>query len=226
MMLYLLQSGGYMQKEKNAFRMCDCKIENISYDSLSTMTSHNYIPIGTVEYVEKYCQLNGITLPKNISYPTELCAYLKRQIHQSQFQYAKDNEFVKPIKTKVFTGGIKRELSEPVSDTEPVWISEPIDFLTEFRYYVIDRAIVGYSQYNDGEDTTEPDISIVRDMVNDYKDSPIAYSIDVGVSGGDTVLIEVNDGWSLELYPWGTMTNEKYAELITRRWKQIIGVER
>jgi len=35
-------------------------------------------------------------------------------------------------------------------------------------------------------------------------------------------LVEVNDGWSLGFYPWGTMSDQKYLDLITLRWKQIL----
>jgi hypothetical protein len=61
-------------------------------------------------------------------------------------------------------------------------------------------------------------------MICDYADQPIGYSIDVGINSdsGETVLIEVNDGWALGLYPWGNMSNESYVDLITKRWKQII----
>ena len=228
-MIYLLQPGDYLRKEKAAVRHSDGESIAISFDELSThaLTTmskpNNFVPVGTVEYTEKYCQVANIVLPDNISYPQELRKYLHRIIWQDLFKNVLPTQFVKPIKTKVFTGGIKQHLTELVQEHDTVWVSEPIDFTCEFRYYVIDGAVAGHSQYDDSDDAVVPDIDIVCSMIADYRSAPVAYAIDVGVSHGRTVLIEVNDGWALGLYPWGTMTNQRYVELITRRWKEITG---
>jgi hypothetical protein len=222
-MIYLLQSGEWMSKERGAVLRTDLPRTSCSYEDLSTLLPDSYIPIGTVEYVRRYCELNQIQLPANISYPTELAKYLKREMYQTTFERAPDHFFVKPISTKVFTGAVKRQLIETVSDSEPVWCSEPIDLTSEYRYYIIDKSVVGYSRYDDSDlEDAEPDIEYVEQMVADYANQPVGYTLDIGMSAGEPVLIEANDGWSLGLYPWGTMQAGRYVELITRRWQQIL----
>lgn len=223
MITFITQTGDYLIKEKNALLICQGCCAKVSYENLSTFSSKNYVPVGTVEYVEKYCRLNGIKLPDNISYPPALKKYLKRNIVKSTFEEAPDNYFVKPQKTKLFTGGIKNQIPEKVDGSTPVWVSEPIDFIAEYRYYINRGKVVGHSRYDGNDDCDiEPSFEYVMQIVHDYINSPIAYAIDIGItSDRESMLIEVNDGWSLGLYPWGTMTDFAYVELITNRWKQI-----
>lgn len=220
-MRYLLQSGDYMRKEKSAISRTTLPCVDCSYDELSELEGADYIPVGTVEYVNEYCRIKNITPPTNISYPVELVKFLNRSVWQSSYSFAKEYQFVKPRNTKVFTGAVKKDIEETVKDDEPVWISDPIIFTAEFRFYILENNIVGYSRYDDGDDNIEPDIDTVQQMITEYTKSPIGYVLDVGPVDNKTVLIEVNDGWSLGLYPWGTMTNDKYVELITKRWCEI-----
>lgn len=60
-------------------------------------------------------------------------------------------------------------------------------------------------------------------MVEAYVDQPVGYSIDVGYIDNKEELIEVNDGWSLGFYQWGTLKPEGYVKLITDRWLEIVG---
>lgn len=223
-MRYLSQSGDYMRKEKSAIVRTELPCVASWYDELSNLEEDDYIPVGTVEFVKEYCRIKNITLPNNISYPIELVNFLNRSIWQSSYAMVKDYQFVKPRNTKVFTGAIKKDITETVDDDEPVWASDPVAFTAEFRFYIIDKEIVGYSRYDDGDgdDGIKPNVNTVKQMVAEYTESPIGYSIDVGIVYDKTVLVEVNDGWSLGLYPWGTMTNDKYVELITKRWCEII----
>jgi hypothetical protein len=216
---YLFQQGDILTKEKSAIRRQGLPFDVCHYDKIE-LSSNNYIPVGSVEFVTKYCQIHNIPLPDNISYPIQLVSYLGRKIRQGSFGSALLHEFVKPKSTKTFTGGIKHIIPEQVDDLEPVWIADPVEFTSEFRFYIIDKEIVGYSQYDDGTEA-QPDTTIVEEMVQQYKDQPIGYSIDIGVVDSKTQLIECNDGWSLGFYPWGTMTESKYIELITKRWLQI-----
>lgn len=222
-MKYLLQQGDYLSKEKRSIINEGLPYTVCAFGKLHTLESKDFVPVGSVEFVRKYCDINLISLPANISYPEELRPYLGRNIRKGFFQEALDTEFVKPVDTKIFTGNIKQQLCESVKNDELVWISDPIQLSLEFRYYLIDTKIVGYSRYDDGDDSDiEPDNSLVEQMVADYISQPVAYTIDVGISEGKTVLIEVNDAWAIGYYPWGTMTVKNYVDLITRRWQQII----
>lgn len=225
-MNYLLQQGDFLSKEKIAVKKCAREFTSCAYEHLEKWISEydprDYIPMGTVEYTQRFCELAGIKLPDNISYPPELRPYLHRRIRVGKFSDADADEFVKPLGTKVFTGAVKRELTEAVDNAEEVWISEPVEFSAEFRYYIVNRQVVGSSRYDDGDDPVLVDSGLVEEMVSAYSTQPVGYSIDVGLVDGQTVLVEVNDGWALGLYTWGTMTDAAYVELITRRWQQII----
>jgi hypothetical protein len=222
--MYLLQQEDVLRKEKNIILFGEYPRVSISFDNLSSAElKNNLIPIGSVEFVTKYCSLHNISLPKNKSYPIELASFLKRKIRQGTFGSALETEFVKPIKTKLFTGAVKKELTESVESDEPVWISDAVEFIAEFRCYVINGQLVGYSRYDDGDEDINFDVNIVNSMIERYTTQPIGYTIDVGIVNDETVLVEVNDGWSLGYYPWGTMTEQKYIELITKRWNQIFG---
>lgn len=223
-MKYLLQHGDWMRKEKMTVIMPDLPRQVCAYENLVNLPTDDYIPIGTVEYITKFAELFNITLPANISYPFTLRQYLKRLIWKDQYQNVEPNLFVKPTKTKTFTGDIKSNITEYINPTEMVWVSDPIIILNEYRFYINNQEIVGHSRYDATENPDiEPDIELVNRMIKDYTDQPIGYSIDIGIMNkNETVLIEVNDGWALGLYPWGNMTNEKYLKLITDRWKEII----
>ena len=93
----------------------------LSYDELKQVDDkENTIPVGTVEFVKKYCQHNNITLPENISYPEPLKGFFGRNIWSGIYGDVKPDQFCKPKSTKVFTGGIKKDIEEQVKDDEPV----------------------------------------------------------------------------------------------------------
>lgn len=67
------------------------------------------------------------------------------------------------------------------------------------------------------------DLITVDNAIDDYENSglaPKAYGIDFGVlDTGETVLIEVNEGYSLGNYG---LDDKDYTELIETRWNEII----
>lgn len=64
------------------------------------------------------------------------------------------------------------------------------------------------------------DFEMVERMVAAYKSSPIAYSIDVALTKeGDTVLIEVNDAYSLGTYGLDPIL---YSKMIEARWCELV----
>ena len=225
-MKYLLQAGNWMQKEKRTITLSDYPYMLCLYENLNTPPKDDYIPIGTVEYIQRFAEISNIILPPNISYPRQLQKYLKRSIWLDTFQNVDPSLFVKPIRTKVFTGAIKSNITENVHPNTSVWVSEPINLINEYRFYIIDKTIVGYSRYDDNDNPDESiDITSIHQMINDYTEAPIGYSIDIGITDNqETILIECNDGYALGLYPWGNMTNEKYVELITKRWNEILHI--
>ena len=182
----------------------------------------NIIPVGSVEFVKKYSQLNNIELPENISYPTELRDFFGRNIWSGIFADVKGQQFCKPKTTKAFTGGIKKDIVEQVNIDEPVWISDPVQFTSEWRVYVLNKTILGYSRYDTGDNEEQVDLEVAKQMVECYNGSPVGYCLDLGIVDGKTILVEANDGWSLGYYRWGDMCPDDYIKLITSRWMEIL----
>ena len=161
--------------------------------------------------------------------PKELKKYLGREVI---FQYgltAKPTDYVKPPKTKEFTCDVKSKVEETLgkdlSDTL-LWISEPIKITQEYRVYILNNRIAGYSRYDDGDEKDIlPDFYVIFDMIAAYeRTAPASYTLDVALRDtGETVLIEVNDMWATGFYKWGTMTGEKYLECLQARWYEIVG---
>ena len=58
-------------------------------------------------------------------------------------------------------------------------------------------------------------------MIDEYAEAPAAYALDVGLTkDGKTVIVEVNDGYSLGGYGLDPLL---YAKLLSARWAQIVG---
>lgn len=199
------------------------------------------LPVGSVEFVRKAMCLAGIEEPPNISYPAPLHEHLHRQVMQRPAGQILGTWFIKPVTTKVFSGFVFDTLSDPehlsgydqaqynafmaLPPETPVWVSEPVTWLSEVRYYVIDGEVRGAGRYDDApEDTPVPDALLVNEMTALLADSPgapAAFSLDVGIlNTGATALIECNDAWALGYYK-GTLSARDYTALLWRRWEQL-----
>jgi hypothetical protein len=67
-----------------------------------------------------------------------------------------------------------------------------------------------------------PDARVIQQAIADHsRTAPAGYGIDFGVlTDGRTVLVEVNEGYSLN--PYGLESME-YAELLEARWLELMG---
>jgi hypothetical protein len=200
------------------------------------------IPIGSVEFVEKYCELAEIRLPPNYSYgtyPGQLDSFLRRSIRRGYIYTAMDHEFTKPVKLKLFTGDIKVNLKkEDITRQDmQVWISNPVKFTAEYRFYIYASEIIGWCRYDaHDEEYPSPDQRLVKAIIKKIQqgiDVPIAYAIDIGYREdlGGYSLVEMNDFWSLGWYTFKnkesrSISSLQYARCVIARWKQIIGQER
>lgn len=162
------------------------------------------IPVGSIEFVLSfYREFLGIKNIKPINIPIELQAkqYLHRKIlnlneaRKDQIVFAKSRD-----KFKDYT-----EIS-PVKDLpkdKDLIISEYVDILSEWRAFVFRGELLDIRNYS-GDFRCVPDINVVESMIKSYKNSPIAYTIDVGVLNKEgnrpTALIEVHEFFSCGLY--------------------------
>lgn len=237
-----------LQKEPNPISLShECmsvmvvtdKVRTISIQDIHTLNPElkfQYIPVGTVEFIREYCHHMGLYLSENsISYEFGVLNYVKRKIRGGKFSDALPNEFVKPVGIKNFTGGIKSEIQEEIDPDSMVWISEPVPFDCEYRFYIQNHIngpeIIGYARYDD-KDTPPiyPDEQLVMNIARHIHSSigPNGYSIDIGWRSDirEFDLVELNDGWALGYYTNSDSPNRpsvsQYTQLLYSRWLQIL----
>lgn len=179
----------------------------------------------------------GIEVPAPDDYPVALRTYLHRDVRISslgEVERAFESgvlapTFVKPAdRRKGFTGEVlysERDIAAlgNVSRRQRVWCSEVVRWVAEFRVYVVDERIVSVDRYS-GDESVVLDLGVVQAAVAEYRRSgtaPCAYGIDFGVlAGGETALVEANDGYALGAYDIGA---DAYTELVMRRWEELVG---
>jgi hypothetical protein len=167
-----------------------------------------------------------------IDYPTELRSYLGRKLWESTVEDLVEDEsnwnvFIKPkSETKKFAGKVVRSYNDFIglvdhSNPTPIWCSEIVHFITEWRCYIRYGTIWDIRQYKGAWDS-KIDLSIVENAIRDFKSSPIAYALDFGIDENSVMkLVEVNDGHSLGSYG---MEAVKYARFLSARWAEMAGV--
>jgi hypothetical protein len=187
------------QNVKNDYVLTDCIYKS---------DFSGFIPVGSVEFVlDFYKQYHGIENIKPINIPEDLHWYkfLKRFVvvgNKNEWSkwienYENKEYFVKSIdKIKGMTDVFKYcDIPEG-----KLLMSELIDIDSEWRCFVHKNKLVGMQNYS-GDFTLLPDINFVRHMINSYKNSPMAYTLDVGVNKQDgTFLIEAHQFFSCGLY--------------------------
>lgn len=188
------------------------------------------ICIGSVEATVKFFEICGAPTPKYLGYPESLKKFLGRNIIRTTINDSGDDYpyFVKPADdVKLFTGDIIRSDKDRLMfiDWElcdlntPVYKSEIVEFISEYRVFVSLGEIRGIKHYR-GDFEKFIDIKILHEMVDAYKDCPSAYTLDVGLtSDGRTLLVEVNDMWAIGSYG---LDGKVYSLLCARRMKEIL----
>lgn len=179
----------------------------------------------------------GIEVPPPNDYPECLRPYFRRpiwsstlgEVERSIYDGTGASVFMKPAeRCKSFTGSV---FSTPddfhwigsTSRREKVWCSAPVEWLSEYRVYVVGNDILSVDHYA-GDPAVLPDQSILEGAVRVYRSSgsaPAGYGIDFGVlQSGATALLEANDGFSLGAYKIGA---HEYTELLFTRWRELMG---
>ena len=188
------------------------------------------IVVGGVGRVKQFLEDRGIRV-EDIDYPSSLSRFYGRRIFQTtskEFLYNGNYPmFVKPKQGKLFTGficGNEADIAGRFSpeDDIPVHCSEVKMILTEWRCFVRYGQILDIRRYK-GELGLVYSLQEVNQMVATYTDAPAAYSLDIGLTAeGETIIIEVNDGYSLGSYGLDPLL---YAKLLSARWAELTGTE-
>ncbi|RYD24711.1 MAG: DUF4343 domain-containing protein [Verrucomicrobiaceae bacterium] len=188
---------------------------------------------GDMDVIHGAMRLLGIDPPSADDFPTMLEPFLHRRVWRSSVPWLEEalhagrEVFAKPAgRRKYFTG---RAFSAPddlyhlsgISRHEPLWCSEVVRWLSEYRVYVVHHQIVGVAHYA-GDPQAPLDMEEVRSAVAAYAGTaPSGYGIDFGVlDTGRTALVEVNDGYALGAYR--QVDSASYTTLLFTRWEQLL----
>lgn len=194
---------------------------------------------GTVPFVLHAMRRLGIIAPVHEPHPEELTRWLHRRVWQRDrlrdVLYDLDQGgpqlFVKPaLGWKKFTGFVVEFGDDQrffgVSKNIPVWVSEPLEFVSEWRAYVAYGKVLDVRFVDHGGDrAVAPNFDAIRQAVAQFAISgraPAGFVIDFGVTNdGRTALIEVNDGFSFGAYDG--MSAEVYWTVTAARWNELVG---
>ena len=185
----------------------------------------------------------GIT-PRIPDYPDALKPFLGRKIWKDTINSISRSEekwsagyFVKPIRNKVFTGKIISSISDLVgcgnySEDYEVLVSEHLDIGAEWRCFIIYDEIVDVRPYGLLLDRNRKsykyhyDFKVLDSMLEAFvkwDERSVACSMDICVTkDGQTLLVEINDAYSLGCYGLASIF---YAKLISARWSELLGVK-
>lgn len=211
---------------------------NMGFD-IREITSANELEIiepdnlflGSIRFMQEALVRLNKPIPEPLDYPESLRTFLGRTITESTInEIANDpsawNVFVKPKGfTKKFTGRLIRGTKDLVGcgDFEmntPVWVSEPVDFVAEWRVFIRHREVLDVRPYK-GDWKAQIDPEIIEAAIRVYADQPVAYALDFGrTKDGRFLLVEANDGYSLGSYG---MFYINYAKLLSARWAELTG---
>jgi hypothetical protein len=135
---------------------------------------------------------------------------------------------IKPLgQQKLFKGTVVyglRDLiaSAGISDDTPVLAQQKIEFVSEWRSYILRDKILGVAHYK-GNPLTFPNVEVMQESIDVFVDRPIAFAMDWGITAsGHTLLVEVNDAYAFENYGLHGMP---YTAMIEARWRQLMGLK-
>jgi hypothetical protein len=176
----------------------------------------------------------GVDYKKIDTYPEVLRPYMNRHVEKTTLgeyrnKWHKDEDnisvmFMKPVKQKQFNGKLMKSIVDWIglvkfSDDTQVYVSDPVNFVTEYRIYIKqDRLILGRNYRGDWTKTI--DVNVVKDAIKTFSPvAPCAYALDFGLTeDGKTTLVEFNDATSLGNYGLAPVI---FADMIVCRWHEI-----
>lgn len=87
--------------------------------------------------------------------------------------------------SKVFTGRVVNGTHDLIGIglpfDYPIWISEVVEFIAEWRCFVLDGRVLDVRPYT-GDYHAQFDPSVIDKAISCWKDAPIAYGLDIGVT--------------------------------------------
>ena len=173
---------------------------SIKYTKTIESKHKNCIPVGSLEFAIQYYKVFfPLLFLKPINVPTQLFAFCRRKIYNDS-----DPSFLTGTRlfiksNDVFKEDIIYSGSEDIQLYGNYQISELIEIQSEWRCFVFKGKLVGLQNYS-GDFTLFPNVCKIQKMILAYDQSPIAYTLDVGVNSKHTFVIECHDFFSCGLY--------------------------
>jgi len=216
---YNAQVGAYLQGEEVILYQYFSEIKQLTSDDT------------VVDYITEtraLLKMMGLDVPV-YDYPIELNEFYGRKIYAGilgEIVNIPDNwgKFIKPkAGSKVFTGrvvnGTNNLIGIGLPFDYPIWISEVVEFIAEWRCFVLDGQVLDVRPYT-GDYHVHLDPSVIDEAISCWKDAPVAYGLDIGVtSDGRTLVVEVNDGYALGNYGLSPLNSINFHKA---RWKEMV----
>ena len=202
------------------------------YETIDEVPLNRYsLVVGSIEDTMAWFNAMQIAIPPPMTMPADIQEFAGRRVQLMTFGQALARVdypyFLKPYSVlKQFVAGViekptdKRWFSENDIPTDTtVLVSEVVEFVSEYRGYVINKELVGLKHYG-GDFCIFPDTSLIKRAIDAYASQPAAYSIDFGITrDGRTLLVECNDFWSLGCYG---LDPKCYVRGLVARWMEIL----
>lgn len=201
------------------------EVENLERLSIA----RDNVFLGSIKFIQDSLKKLNVKVPEHSDYPKSLTKYYGRKISESTINKISSNPdlwnvFVKPKgHLKKFTGRHIKSTYDLIGcgDREkdvPIWVSEPVEFISEWRVFVRYNKILGVKSYK-GDWRCQYDSKIIEEAVASYTNAPAGYAMDFGrTSKGEFLIIEVNEGYSIGNYG---LFYVDYAKLISARWAEM-----
>lgn len=170
---------------------------------------------------------NRNATPPTIDYPQSLKAYLGRSIDIRTCEHISLSDlplFIKPVKEKLFPACIVYTNDELKSlpKKQLLYCSNVESFSSEWRLFIRYNKAVGLCHYA-GNPQISPSTKVLERIIKEYRDAPAGCAVDLGITKkGETLLVEVNDGYALGAYGLNPQT---YALLLYARWAELLKID-
>lgn len=188
----------WLYNTENSYLFIKEELENIS----AYPNYKDIVPIGSVEFVHKFMEKNGIAIPKPLNIPKRIQndRFLKRGVYNDlKVDQLQDYLFTKSMDIVKFPVSIYKKGFSILPEGNYMQ-SDPIDIDSEYRCFVYRNKLVGIQNYS-GDFTLFPDIRLVEDAIYEYSTfAPTAYTLDVGINKHGTFIIELHNFYSVGLY--------------------------
>jgi ATP-grasp domain-containing protein len=217
---------------REGFRLLGHEIVGFEASELEALPlSPDSIVCGYVGIAHRALARIGAPSPDFATLPAALAHLYGRSIREStlgEVRAASAPLFLKPLREhKAFTGHVRRgELDDlnrtaHLADDFAVVVSDVVTFLAEWRCFLLDRECVGARPYAGSFRASPPDWSVLDAALAALgPKAPAGFAIDLGVlDDGRTVVVELNDGYSLGTYG---LPPVPYAQLLEARWKELV----